>query len=154
MATKSVHTTKNDELQQYLLSLAKLDKTRGVTAEYNESLKLKELQEKLLFDSFLAAEEEGEHTEVALGTVDPQQPKLQNGSVIRWAGGAFENCPSPDDLPLPSFLPSGTSSGSPKKGQKKPFTLETKVYRYEHDRKNKKFKNMGSGSPFFYQQKM
>jgi len=153
-ATKSIHATRNNELQQYLLSLAKQDKTRGVSAEYNESLKLKELQEKLLFDSFLAAEEDGESSDVTTADVPQNSPFVQ-----RWAGGAFENSPSPDDLPIPSFLPykgQSSTSSSPQKKSVPTYVQQdvSKVYRNDQDRKFKKNKSNYGGAPFFYQQRM
>jgi len=125
------------------MRLAKQDKTRGPSQEYSESLKLNELREQLIYQSFEEALKAGPEETISLGEPQPIEK--------RWAGAAFENCPSPDDLPLPAFLNSSKKSHLTKKhGQDyAPFYAKSESSLRIH----KKNRSIGS-VPFFYQRKM
>jgi len=108
MCTKSIHTASSCELQAYLLSLA------GHAPKQNERKGNNNLISNICFmNNHLtksskprpSIDRQGDRKHRIGSSVKLKYPR-SNRNNTRWAGSAFENCPPPEDLPLPVLLTS------------------------------------------------
>jgi len=81
--------------------------------------------------------------EATISFGEPQRP-----TELRWAGAAFENCPSPDDLPMPAFL------NPAKKAPLKKYVQDYAHIYGKSDSSVKMHKKNKASVPFFYQRRM